>query len=86
MHTLSLVRTGAALAGTLVVIFILCALAQAILPGVVFSHMWLALFTAAPLGSAAAWVEGIIASVIVGFVAGACFAHCYNWAGKHFVK
>jgi hypothetical protein len=41
--------------------------------------MWLSLFTAAPLGSIAAWFEGIIASLVVGFILGWCFAHCYNW-------
>lgn len=83
MTRLSTVRTGIALAGTLVVAFILCAIAQAFLPGAQFSHMWLALFTATPVSSVQAWIEGIIASVVVGFVLGYCFAHCYNWSGKH---
>jgi hypothetical protein len=86
METFSTVRTGIALAGTLVVAFILCAIAQLILPGIQFSHMWLQLFTAAPLGTAAMWVEGIIASLIVGFITGWCFAHCYNWSAKHGIK
>ena len=85
-NRLSALRTGVALAGTLVVVFVLCAIALALLPGVQFSHMWLALFTAAPLGSVAAWMEGIVASAVVGFIAGYCFAHCYNWSGKHGVK
>jgi hypothetical protein len=83
MNTLSPLRAAIALSGTLVVAFVLCAIAQALLPGAAFSHMWLALFTAAPLGSVQAWVEGIIASIVVGFVLGWCFAHCYNWSGKH---
>ena len=83
MEKLSAVRTGIALASTLMVAFILCAIAQLIIPGAQFSHMWLQLFTAAPMGSVQAWVEGAIASVVVGFVLGWCFAHCYNWSGKH---
>ncbi len=79
-------RVGIALSGALLVAFVLCAIAQVILPGVQFSHMWLALFTAAPLGSVQAWIEGIIASVIVGFILGLCFGHCYNWSGKHGIK
>jgi len=71
---------------TLVVVFVLCAIAQMIFPGAQFSHMWLQLFTAAPMSSAAIWVEGIIASLGVGFIAGWCFAHCYNWSGKHGLK
>ncbi len=76
---LSPIAAGAALSATLVVAFVLCAIALALLPGPQFSHMWLALFTAAPLGSLVAWIEGLIASVVVGFVLGYCFAHCYNW-------
>ncbi len=76
---LSKLSAAVALATTLVVAFVLCAIAQLVLPGAQFSHMWLQLFTAAPLGSLAAWVEGIIASVVVGFILGWCFAHCYNW-------
>jgi hypothetical protein len=83
IERLSIVRTGIALAGTLVVAFVLCAIAQMIVPGTQFSHMWLQLFTAAPLGSMQAWVEGLVASVVVGFVLGYCFAHCYNWSGTH---
>jgi hypothetical protein len=83
MNSMSSFRSGIALAVTLVVAFVLCAIAQAILPGAQFSHMWLQLFTAAPMGSVQAWIEGVIASVIVGFVLGWCFAHCYNWSGKH---
>lgn len=83
MEKLSTLRTAIALAATLVVAFILCAIAQLILPGAQFSHMWLQLFTAAPMGAMAMWVEGITASAIVGFVLGWCFAHCYNWSGKH---
>lgn len=83
MNTMSPLRSAIALAATLVVAFILCAIAQVILPGAQFTHMWLALFTAAPMGSVQAWVEGILANVIFGFVLGWCFAHCYNWSGKH---
>lgn len=53
---LSVVGAGVALSATLVIAFVLCAIAQAILPGIQFSHMWLALFTAAPLGSLEAWI------------------------------
>lgn len=82
-NTMSPIRSGIALAVTLVVAFVLCAIAQAVLPGPQFSHMWLSLFTSAPMGSLQAWIEGLIASVVVGFILGYCFAHCYNWSGKH---
>lgn len=81
MH-LSPLAAGLALAKTLVVAFVLCAIAQVILPAVQFSHMWLQLFSAAPMGSTSMWLEGIIASVVVGFVLGYVFAWAYNWALK----
>lgn len=83
---ISPLRVCLALAGTLVVAFVLCGIAQMLLSGIQFSHMWLALFTAAPVGSLTAWIEGVLASVVVGFILGYCFAHCYNWSGKHGVK
>lgn len=76
--TMSPKATGIALAITLVVAFILCGIAQAILPGAQFSHMWLNLFTSAPLGSLSAWLEGIIASAVVGVIIGCVFAYSYN--------
>jgi hypothetical protein len=76
---LSKVGAGVALSVSLLVAFVLCSLAQIVLPGAQFSHMWPALFTGAPAGSVAAWIGGSISSVVVGFVAGYCFAHCYNW-------
>ncbi len=86
MNTLSPVRSGIAIAASLIVAFVLCALAHAVLPGLQFSVILLSLFTAAPLGSLAAWIEGIVASLVVGFVLGYCFAHCYNWSGKYITR
>lgn len=80
-HTSRLSYSGSAvgLATALVVTFVLCAIAQAIVPGAQFSHMWVSLFTAAPLGSVQAWVEGIISNIVFGLVAGHVFAFAYNW-------
>ena len=77
MH-LNPLAAGLALMKTLVVAFVLCAIAQVILPGVQFSHMWLQLFTAAPTGSVAMWLEGMVASILVGFIFGYVFAWAYN--------
>jgi len=72
-----------ALAGSLVVAFVLCAIVQLIIPGAQFSHAWLTLFTNAPIGTFKAWAEGIISSVVVGAVLGYVFAYLYNWATEH---
>ncbi len=78
MH-LKPLAAGLALAKTLVVAYVLCAIAQIIFPGVQFSHMWLQLFSAAPMGSLTMWLEGIVANIVVGFVLGYVFAWSYNW-------
>ena len=69
-----------ALAGTLVVLFVLCALYEFALLGPRLSHAWLKLFTAAPTGSVQAWVEGLLASLVFGAIGGALFAAIYNTA------
>ena len=78
--------TGAALAGTLVVLFIICALAQSAFPDWQLSHMWLNLFTASPIGSSAAWVNGLLSSVVMGFIGGWVFAAIYNKKLKWLAK
>ena len=77
-NKLSYKATGLALAGTLTSIFVLCAIVQTIAPGLQASHMWVSLFTAAPIGSATAWIEGIIANIVFGLVGGHLFAWIYN--------
>jgi hypothetical protein len=71
-----------ALAGTLVVLFVLCALAEFAFPGPRLSHAWLNLFTTAPTGSARAWAEGLLASLVFGGISGALFAAIYNGAAR----
>lgn len=78
MNRISEVAAGAGVAAALVVVFVLCALVQAIAPDVQASHMWISLFTSSPIGSLSAWVSGIVSSVVGGFVAGYVFAWKYN--------
>jgi hypothetical protein len=77
-YPLSTVATGAALAVTLVVLFVVCAVAQLLVSGVQVTHAWVGLFTAAPLPSLRAWVEGLLASIAFGWLAGTVFALVYN--------
>jgi hypothetical protein len=76
--TLSPKALSIAAGATLLVAFLLCAIVQAVLPSVQFSHAYIALFTLAPVGSGAAWFEGILYSVVIGLVAGHIFAFVYN--------
>ena len=68
-----------ALSGTLVAVFILCAIVQALVPSLALSHMWVSLFTTAPIGSASAWIEGILSNIVFGVIMGHIFAWIYNW-------
>lgn len=78
MNTLSPKGASIALALTLVVVFMLCAIAQYMDLGFQASHMWLNLFSAADMGSARMWIEGLLASLVVGGVTGFVFASSYN--------
>lgn len=69
---------GSALAITLVVLFILCAVAQMIFPNFQATHMWLNLFSGAEVGSARLWVEGVLVSALAGYLSGFVFAKSYN--------
>lgn len=77
-YPLSTVATSAALAVTLVVLFVICAIAQLFVSGVQVTHAWVGLFTAASLPSVRALVEGVLASTVFGWIAGTVFALVYN--------
>jgi hypothetical protein len=70
-----------ALAVTLVVLFVLCAIAEVVLPAAPVSHAWIGLFTTSPVGSAREY-EGILASIVLGVVGGYIFAVTYNALGS----
>lgn len=78
MNTLSPKAAGIALALTLVTIFVLCAIAQYMNLGFQASHMWLSLFSASEMGSVRMWINGLLASLVVGGITGYIFASSYN--------
>jgi uncharacterized membrane protein YeaQ/YmgE (transglycosylase-associated protein family) len=73
-----LMAFGWALSGALVVLFVLCALAAIVFPGWQLAHGWLLLFSVAPAGSIRNLVEGIIFSVIFGWITAAVLVTIYN--------
>ena len=79
MRHISGVAAGAGVAAALVVVFVLCAIVQVVAPGVQSTHMWVSIFTSSPIGSAGAWISGILSSAVGGFVAGWIFAWVYNF-------
>jgi hypothetical protein len=77
-ETLSPSAAAVGLSVALVILFILCALAQLVAPGLQAAHAWVGLFTTAPVQSLQAWIEGLAFSVVFGAVAGTVFVLGYN--------
>ena len=75
---LSPLAAAVGLAVALVVLFVLCAIVQAVAPGWPATHAWIGLFTAEPTLSLRAWVDGIVWSAVFGAIAGAVFVAGYN--------
>jgi hypothetical protein len=75
---LSTVAVSAGLAATLILLFVLCGVVEMFVSGLQVSHAWIAIFTAAPVNSVRAWVEGLLASLVFGWIAGTIFALTYN--------
>jgi len=75
---LSISGLGWGVSAALVVLFVLCLLAALFLPMPV-AHGWVALFSEAPVGSTRLWVEGLIWSVVAGWLIALVFGTVYNW-------
>jgi hypothetical protein len=75
---LSISGLGWGFSAALIVLFVLCLLAALFFP-VRLAHGWVALFSDAPLSSARLWVEGLIWSVVAGWLIALVFGTVYNW-------
>jgi hypothetical protein len=69
---------GWALSITFVVLFILCALVAVVAPNAPLAHGWLALFSTAETGSLRSYVEGIIGSIVFGWLTAILVGLIYN--------
>ena len=80
---INIVALGVATSATLIVLYVLCAVVAMALPDIMLSHAWLTLFTTAPIGSMWGLVEGIIWSIVFGWVIALVLGSVYNWtAGR----
>jgi hypothetical protein len=77
VRRLGIVRSALAGAAVLVVLFVTCWIGAA-MGGLTVSHMFISLFTAAPVDSQAALLEGSGWSVVFGAATGALVAFFYN--------
>ena len=77
-HTrLSISGLGWGFSAALVVLFVLCMLAALFMPMRV-AHGWVALFSDAPIGSTRVWIDGLIWSVVAGWLIALVFGTVYN--------
>ena len=74
----SVIDLGCSFSATLVVLFVLCMLAALFLPLRV-AHGWVNLLSDAPIHSSRVWIEGLIWSVVLGWLVAIIFGTIYNW-------
>lgn len=77
IHRLGIVRSALAGAAVVAVLFAACWIGTAV-SGLAVSHMFIALFTAEPVASQAALVQGLASAIVFGAIAGALVAFFYN--------
>jgi len=70
---------GFAASAALVVLFVLCWIVAAMMPSLAgASHGWITLFTTAPVSSVRALVEGVIWSIVFGWIIALVMVPIYN--------
>ena len=74
----NIVALGWALSAALVVLFVICLVVAVLLPDLPATHAWVGLFSAAPMTSLRVWVDGILFSVVFGWITAAVLGVVYN--------
>jgi hypothetical protein len=74
----NIVALGWALSSALVVLFVICLVVALVLPDWPATHQWVGLFSPAPLTSLRAWIDGIVFSVLFGWISAAVLGLVYN--------
>jgi riboflavin transporter FmnP len=74
----NLVALGWSLCVTLAVLFVVCLAVALIVPDWRLSHGWIDLFSAAPMTSFRVWVDGIVFSLVFGWITAIVFGWIYN--------
>lgn len=75
---LSISGLGWGFCAALVVLFVLCMVAALFVP-VRLAHGWVNLLSDAPIDSSRVWIEGLIWSVVLGWLIALVFGTIYNW-------
>ena len=75
---LNIAGLGWGLSTALVVLFVICLVVALALPDWPASHRWVGLFSLAPLTSFRVWVDGIVFSVVFGWISALVLGLIYN--------
>ena len=75
---LSVSGLGWGFSAALAALFVLCMLAAWFMP-LRAAHGFVALFSDAPIGSSQVWIEGLIWSIVAGWLIALVFGTVYNW-------
>lgn len=78
------IALGCALSATLVILFVICLVAALVLPeNWPASHRWVELFSLAPLRSLRVWIDGIVFSIVFGWISAVVLSLVYNSLIRH---
>ncbi len=69
---------GWGLSAALVVLFVVCLVVALLFPDLPATHAWVGLFSAAPMSSVRVWVDGILFSILFGWITAAVLGVVYN--------
>jgi len=75
---LSISGLGWSLSATFVVLFVLCMLTALFVP-LRLAHGWVNLLSDAPIDSSRVWIDGLIWSIVLGWLIALIFGTIYNW-------
>lgn len=79
MHPrLSISGLGWGFSAALVVLFIFCMLTALFMP-IRLAHGWVSMLSDAPLDSSRVWMDGLLWSIVVGWLIALVFGTIYNW-------
>ncbi len=75
---LNIVALGWGLSATLMVLFVSRLMIALVVPDWRLSHGWIGLFSAAPMTSFRVWIDGIVFSLLFGWVIALVLGSIYN--------
>ena len=74
----SIAAPGWGLTAALAVLFVICLAVALVFPDWRASHGWIGLFSVAPMTSVRVWIDGIVFSIVFGWVSAVVLGLVYN--------